>query len=104
MANSLETAAESGRINYTPTYLYAIDSETNACLDADGDGISDVVDLDDDNDGVLDITECPEVGPYRVYTYNRTSTDWSSNVPVTVAGRFSSTIALNQNGTFTDLT
>ena len=31
----------------------------NACTDTDGDGVRDVLDLDDDNDGVLDSVECP---------------------------------------------
>jgi hypothetical protein len=27
-------------------------------LDSDGDGIADIIDLDDDNDGILDNVEC----------------------------------------------
>jgi hypothetical protein len=58
-ADSLETVAENGMPNYTSTYQYAIGSATNVCADTDGDGISDLVDIDDDNDGVLDAEEAP---------------------------------------------
>ncbi|MBD3903036.1 hypothetical protein NAL32_08350 [Chryseobacterium sp. Ch-15] len=47
---------------YTGTYIYnqyAIVSTINACTDTDGDGVIDVIDIDDDNDGVLDIIESP---------------------------------------------
>jgi hypothetical protein len=47
---------------YTGTYIYnqyAIVSTINACIDTDGDGVIDVIDIDDDNDGVLDIIESP---------------------------------------------
>ncbi|KAI9549349.1 hypothetical protein GHT06_003715 [Daphnia sinensis] len=48
-----------GTINYTSTYAnYALSNAINACLDTDGDGIGDVIDIDDDNDGVLDVAEC----------------------------------------------
>jgi hypothetical protein len=30
----------------------------SGCLDSDGDGVGDLVDLDDDNDGILDAVEC----------------------------------------------
>ena len=56
-ANGLETSTESGKYTGTYTYIYAINASTNACLDSDGDGVTDVLDLDDDNDGVLDTTE-----------------------------------------------
>ena len=32
-----------------------------SCDDADGDGISDLCDIDDDNDGIPDIDECPDM-------------------------------------------
>ena len=38
---------------------YALSSTLNACTDTDGDGIGDLVDIDDDNDGVLDAVESP---------------------------------------------
>jgi hypothetical protein len=56
-ANSLETAADNGIYSGTYTYNFANDATLNACTDTDGDGVSDVLDLDDDNDGVLDATE-----------------------------------------------
>ena len=46
-----------GTINYVSTYSYAIDNNLNACADTDGDGIGDLIDIDDDNDGVLDTDE-----------------------------------------------
>ncbi|BDB56358.1 hypothetical protein SHINM13_06540 [Flavobacterium ammonificans] len=49
-----------GTINYTSTYTsFALSNTINACTDTDGDGITDVRDLDDDNDGILDSIECP---------------------------------------------
>lgn len=55
--NSLETA-DNGVVNYTSTYnLYAINASIKACTDTDGDGIVDIIDIDDDNDGVLDVIE-----------------------------------------------
>jgi hypothetical protein len=56
-ANSLETATDSGIYTGTYTYQFALFSSTNVCLDTDGDGVADLVDLDDDNDGVLDASE-----------------------------------------------
>jgi hypothetical protein len=60
--NTLETLSESGIYNGTYNYTYAIIKAISTCLDSDGDGVSDVNDLDDDNDGVLDIVECPVPG------------------------------------------
>jgi hypothetical protein len=56
-ANGLETSTESGAFAGTYTYSFATDANTSGCLDSDGDGTSDINDLDDDNDGVLDIIE-----------------------------------------------
>ena len=56
-ANALETVADNGIYNGTYVYNYAIDATQNLCIDTDGDGIGDLIDLDDDNDGVLDVTE-----------------------------------------------
>ena len=59
-ANSKETTPESGVINYISTYAsFALTNSVTSCQDFDGDGIFDVVDIDDDNDGVLDIVESP---------------------------------------------
>lgn len=47
-----------GHTNYTSTYLlYATSSSLNSCIDTDGDGIVDVIDIDDDNDGITDAQE-----------------------------------------------
>jgi gliding motility-associated-like protein len=53
--------------NATPALISNVATVTiqvNALPDYDGDGISDIADLDDDNDGILDIMEagCPGVG------------------------------------------
>ena len=68
--NSLETVGDNGIVRYTSTYAtYAIDARVNACVDTDGDGIKDVIDIDDDNDGVLDTSEqyCDTIGALTDY-------------------------------------
>ncbi len=57
--NSLETVADNGVINYVSSYPFAIAGNYAACNDTDGDGVNDVVDIDDDNDGILDAMESP---------------------------------------------
>ena len=61
--NTKETAIESGLFNGTYTYNYAVDNTVNACTDTDGDGVVDVIDLDDDNDGILDTNENAACSP-----------------------------------------
>ncbi|MEG1592133.1 MAG: hypothetical protein RR391_14820, partial [Chryseobacterium sp.] len=47
-----------GIVNYTSTYhTYAESKTLQACKDTDGDGIKDIVDIDDDNDGIPDVDE-----------------------------------------------
>ncbi|MBW3524606.1 hypothetical protein [Chryseobacterium sp. NKUCC03_KSP] len=59
MGDSVETAPDSGIINYSSTYTqYATNKTLNFCTDTDGDSVPDLIDLDDDNDGILDTTEC----------------------------------------------
>jgi hypothetical protein len=58
-ANSLETIVDNGIYTGTYTYINAISNTINACLDTDGDGVGDVLDVDDDNDGILDVIEIP---------------------------------------------
>ncbi len=61
-ANGLDDSLESagnGLINYTSTYDFANSKNYAACIDTDGDSITDVIDLDDDNDGVVDAVESP---------------------------------------------
>ncbi|MEE9373964.1 MAG: Ig-like domain-containing protein, partial [Saprospiraceae bacterium] len=60
LADHLETSMDSDSINYT-LQPYVYNASLNACLDTDGDGIGDLVDIDDDNDGILDVEECPNV-------------------------------------------
>ncbi len=57
LLNSLETAADSGIINYSSTEYYSRIASINACDDTDNDSIPNIIDIDDDNDGILDDTE-----------------------------------------------
>jgi hypothetical protein len=60
LVDALETAVDSGTINYTSTYSpNAVSDFLAACVDTDSDGINDLLDIDDDNDGILDATESP---------------------------------------------
>jgi hypothetical protein len=60
LADGVETAPESGLINYTSKYEpQALSKNLASCADTDGDGVFDSVDIDDDNDGVLDSEESP---------------------------------------------
>ena len=45
------------KVNYKPTNYLVKSSFLNKCLDTDGDGIKDIIDIDDDNDGILDAEE-----------------------------------------------
>jgi hypothetical protein len=57
LLNSYESASP-GVTNYSSTYNdFALSAAINACTDTDGDGIQDIIDLDDDNDGILDAVE-----------------------------------------------
>ncbi|MCE2705437.1 MAG: discoidin domain-containing protein, partial [Terrimonas sp.] len=59
--DGLETSGN-GIFNGTYNYSLAINKSISTCTESDGDGVPDVLDLDDDNDGVLDIVECPTPG------------------------------------------
>ena len=59
LANSLETNADNGVLNYSPNYVVANSNFLNLCADTDNDNIPDLVDIDDDNDGVRDSEEAP---------------------------------------------
>jgi hypothetical protein len=89
--NTLEATADNGIYNGTYTYGYAKAVSLSMCIDTDGDGISDLLDVDDDNDGVLDATE-------QTCTANTTPVDyygptnWSS---VTWTGGYVSTASTN---------
>lgn len=63
--NDIETG-ENGVYNSNYTYQYAINNALNTCIDTDGDGVGDLIDIDDDNDGILDITEVQCTTP--IYT------------------------------------
>jgi len=79
----------SGSINYKSNYTNAaLNANINACLDTDGDGISDVVDIDDDNDGVLDIDEG---GTYL--SQDMTSLTWRGDPDMSVSTPDSNTIS-----------
>ncbi len=49
---------ENGCTNTTKLHLIVLGSDATSCLDTDGDGIINTVDLDDDNDGIQDNDEC----------------------------------------------
>jgi hypothetical protein len=75
--NDIETGTESGIYNSTYTYYYAKNNVHNLCLDTDGDGVGDLIDIDDDNDGVLDVVEA---GCNLKVGYNTTSASGISNL------------------------
>jgi gliding motility-associated-like protein len=54
-----KTAPESNLYTAIYTTEYAYNASIKICIDTDGDGASDIVDLDDDNDGILDAIESP---------------------------------------------
>jgi hypothetical protein len=58
-SDALQSATDSNTYKGTYTYQYAISKSYSICADTDGDGISDIIDLDDDNDGILDAIESP---------------------------------------------
>ncbi len=62
-ADAKETSADSDIPNYTASYGNATNSGIKNCLDSDGDGIPDNIDIDDDNDGVLDSVENTACNP-----------------------------------------
>ncbi|NDE11984.1 MAG: hypothetical protein EBZ95_15700, partial [Chitinophagia bacterium] len=72
LVNTKETTTDNGVINYNLNYQNAISSSLKGCLDSDGDGVSDLNDIDDDNDGVPDFTElksCPDLSGTFPFTY-----------------------------------
>ncbi|MEZ0484672.1 hypothetical protein [Fibrella aquatica] len=77
-------------------------SAINGCTDTDGDGVLDSFDLDDDNDGILDSDECES---YTVYVREPVFPNYSTNVPVVIAGGNGETsYAWNQTIAPADLT
>ncbi len=79
LADNLETSADSGEINYSEHYSYAILASSNYCFDTDGDGVPDLVDLDDDNDGVTDLEEglCIAAGTWYTTDNYVESVSWT---------------------------
>ncbi|WP_144895661.1 Ig-like domain-containing protein [Lutibacter sp. Hel_I_33_5] len=64
-------ATGDGFIDYNSTYsLYATSSTLKSCLDSDGDGVNDVIDIDDDNDGILDKNECTASSVSNIGTFS----------------------------------
>jgi hypothetical protein len=59
-ADALQAVSDTNIYKGIYTYQYATSSFINLCADTDGDGIPDLVDIDDDNDGILDAVEAPD--------------------------------------------
>ena len=72
-----------GTISYSSTYGLALDDNANACADTDGDGIGDLIDLDDDNDGILDVVEDTETS---LGIFNSSNTTYSDPQGITMTG------------------
>ncbi|OBW43133.1 hypothetical protein AB670_00478 [Chryseobacterium sp. MOF25P] len=86
--NTLETG-DNGNINYSSTYVqYATTSAIKACIDSDGDGIRDVIDIDDDNDGILDTTEQRSLDCENAYDLSHRVIQWQSVNSSTMTGDF----------------
>jgi gliding motility-associated-like protein len=75
--NSLETATESGIYSGTYSYQFATDATFSSCRDTDGDGVTDVNDIDDDNDGILDSVECPLTQLITNGDFSNGTTGWT---------------------------
>ena len=65
---------------------YSQDNTVNGCTDSDGDGVTDVKDLDDDNDGILDSDECGNLVNGDFATANSTSWFGDLGIPWSVDG------------------
>jgi hypothetical protein len=73
---------------YSPAPATGVTVTINSCLDSDGDGVIDLVDLDDDNDGILDTAEC-------AITF--------TSINLTTLGANAATIATASGQTFTNI-
>ncbi|APD07715.1 hypothetical protein UJ101_02214 [Flavobacteriaceae bacterium UJ101] len=86
LANSVETSTDSGVINYVSTYnKYAITDFLSVCADTDGDGVNDLIDIDDDNDGILDVIESPNC--YYTEDEAKVIADVTSDLTIEAAAR-----------------
>ncbi|MFN7327457.1 MAG: glycine-rich protein, partial [Chitinophagales bacterium] len=107
LQNSLETSAESGAVNYSSTYAdYAVDEDDNACLDTDGDGVKDIVDIDDDNDGIVDWEEkidCEPRNVTEIFCNDLTDYRWVNFTSVTPNTTATGTVTLS-NGEVVNVT
>lgn len=59
LADDLQNLSpDTNTVSYASTYYnYAIYRKASLCVDTDGDGIPDLMDIDDDNDGIIDTDE-----------------------------------------------
>ncbi|WP_298423407.1 DUF4347 domain-containing protein [uncultured Kordia sp.] len=56
------------------------DASISSNLDTDGDGVTDICDIDDDNDGILDVDEGLAVAPF-VIDFNTSNENWEYDDP-----------------------
>ena len=98
LADSVETSADPGSVNYLSTYnLMARNYGRSECIDNDGDGVPTYRDADADNDGVLNVTESPSCFfvPSAWNTADKTEM-------VTVSSDLAMTVNLNRLSGLTD--
>uniref|UniRef100_UPI0029310868 Ig-like domain-containing protein n=1 Tax=Pedobacter gandavensis TaxID=2679963 RepID=UPI0029310868 len=95
LANTLETVADNGILNYNPAYQNAINVKLAACTDTDGDGIPDLIDIDDDNDGVLDTNEGYSTNEVAIKPTSNAFAFTSCAAP---AGVLNNTVTFTTNG------
>lgn len=68
--------------------------------DTDGDGIPDVLDLDDDNDGIVDTDECPATYTYPASLTSNTGVTNANNVTGSPNGTFGEWYSNGDNATY----
>ena len=105
IVGSPQTVGTSANATIQDANCPCIDSTKMAFnCDYDGDGKNNDIDLDDDNDGILDLVECPSSATYKVYTHNRATTGFPTNLPISIVGNTTQNVLFDQTVTQDDLT